>query len=274
MKHNGRPSSNEGGLLLFSALYCTSSALSPEETPEFSRNFTESTIVGYQTFTPDTVAGRQFVMVATQFAPLNESGKWTFTGNAFGQDLVEGDGFYFFDKALEDRVYYYFVGFENEQPVWVKQWLDGVTGDSLEDIVSSLEVVKGETLYWLPSDGETSISVSGMTEDVSESVIITFPDSSPYNLVNPFPVDTTLNDLATFFAEGDNLYIFDEELEDRVYYYYLGSADGWLKQWLDGVTGDSLEDIIDDGTTIILKAGQGGVFNASDDDGRTWTVSL
>ena len=134
--------------------------------------------------------------------------------------------------------------------------------------------MKGETLYWLPADGESSITVSGQTEDVTGSVVINFPDSAPYNLVNPFPVDTTLDDLATFFIEGDNLYIFDEELEDRVYYYYLGAGNGWLKQWTDGVTGDALEDDTIPGSTLILKAGQGGVFNASDDDGRTWTVSL
>ena len=232
-------------------------------------------IVGYQTFTPDTAAGRQFVMVATQFAPINSTGKWTFAGDVFGQDLEEGDGIYFFDKELEDRVYYYFLGFEAGQPKWLKQWTDGVTGDALEDeTISSLEVVKGETLYWLPADGESSITVSGQTEDVTGSVVINFPDSAPYNLVNPFPVDTTLDDLATFFIEGDNLYIFDEELEDRVYYYYLGAGNGWLKQWTDGVTGDALEDDTIPGSTLILKAGQGGVFNASDDDGRTWTVSL
>ena len=230
-------------------------------------------VVGYQTFTPDTAAGRQFVMVATQFAPINSTGKWTFTGDVFGQDLEEGDGIYFFDKDLEDRVYYFFLGFDKGVPQWSKQWLDGLTGEDREDTVSSIEVSKGETLYWLPSDGEASVTVSGQTDDVTGSVVINFPDSAPYNLVNPFPIDTTLNDLAAFFIEGDNLYIFDEELEDRVYYFYLGPADGWSKQWLDGLTGEDREDT-PAGSTVVLKAGQGGVFNASDDDGRTWTVSL
>mgnify|MGYP003319553146 CR=1 FL=1 len=212
-------------------------------------------------------------MVATQFAPLNTTGKWFFSNKVFDTELVEGDAVYMFDKALEDRVYYYFLGFEDNQATWLKQWTDSVTGEGLEDdSLTGIEVEKGETIYWMPSDGESGTSVAGEVTDIGGKVTLNFPDSAPYNLVNPYPVDTTLADLEAFFIEGDNLYIFDEELEDRVYYYYLGEGT-WLKQWTDSITGDGLEAELSN-DFVILKAGQGGVFNASDDDGRTWEVTM
>ena len=233
-----------------------------------------SQIVGFQKFNLDTESGRQFTMVATQFAPLNETGKWYFSNKAFDKNLEEGDCVYFFDKNLEDRVYYYFLGFDGETAQWLKMWTDGLTGEPLEDdTLTGIEVTKSETLYWQPSDGKSSIDCAGGVENPDESVKVNFPDSAPYNLVNPYPVDTTLAELESFFIEGDNLYIFDEELEDRVYYYYLGDH-VWLKMWTDGLTGEPLEDDTIPNTFVILKAGQGGVFNASDDDGREWIVSL
>ena len=234
---------------------------------------TSANVVGYQNFALDTEAGRQFKMVATQFAPMNDTGKWTFDTKIFDQEMTPGDCVYFFDKALEDRVYYYYLGVEGDIPMWVKMWTDGVTGEPLEDwTITSVEVSKSETLYWQPADGETSAIVNGQVEDLN-GVTVTFPDSAPYNLVNPYPIDTTLAELENFFQPGDNLYIFDEALEDRVYFYYLGD-NMWVKMWTDGVTGEPMEDWELTNDYIVLKVGQGGVFNACDDAGREWIVSL
>ena len=204
---------------------------------------------------------------------MNEAGKWTIGAKIFDTDAQPGDQIDFYDKDLCDIVSYQFLGYEDEQYLgWFKMWLDSF-GDSHDEPVDTFEVIKGETLYFTPSDGESGMTVSGEVEDVNGSVTLSFPEAVMYNFVNPYPIATTFADVETFVVPGDQFDVYDEALADIVSYQYIGE-DGlpWMKMWLDSF-GDSHDDY-PQSSDVLFPAGRGGFFTPCDSEGREWTVSL
>ena len=236
----------------------------------------DSNTVGFQNFELDLEAGQYCLPVAPQFTALNLAQKWTFADKIFENDAVEGDQISNFDPELWDMVSWVHNGFteKGECNGWIYSYNDAWTGDPIEEPVASFDVDRNDILFFQPADGESGATIAGEVADIENGVEITFPDSACYNLVNPFPVDTTLGDLESFCKEGDTLQVFDADAWDIVSYVYNGAGNGWVYSYNDPWTGESIDDVITDSSRVVLKAGQGGYFNAADDDGRTWKVTI
>jgi len=141
-----------------SALYCTSSALSPEETPEFPRNFTKSTIVGYNT---KTVAPGSTTGFAVQFE--NVAGgdikikNLVTSSNPKGGSSIGGaaDQIWTFDGHAWTKYFYYDArGIKK----WLKTPVEGKAADAAETEDS---IADGQAFFFIrSSSGAASDKIS------------------------------------------------------------------------------------------------------------------
>lgn len=235
----------------------------------------DSNVVGFQNFELDLEAGQYCLPVAPQFTALNLARKWTFVDKIFENDAAAGDTIMNFNADMWDIEGWQFSGFEDDKCLgWIYSYNDAWTGEPIDEPVVSFDVQRNDVLFFQPGDGMSGATIAGEVADIENGVEIVIPDSSCYNLVNPFPVETTLGDLETFCVAGDMIQIFDADAWDIVGYQYNGEGNGWVYSHNDPWTGESIDDPVSDPTTVVLKAGQGGYFYAADDEGRTWKVSI
>ena len=251
MKHNGRPSSNEGGLLLFSALLCPIPALSPEETPEFPRNFTESTIVGYQTATVTSPNKKTF---ALQYESIQNPGQAVNIANLFpGTTFKAGAGWAACDQiwawdatANNWAKYAYYENKRLSAPAgWYKY--NFLTDKSFVPVTSEDVVLPGQTfLYIRNQTGSIELLMSGLVKDMTDatqSVSITSPNK--VFMSYPWPIELKISEISTKathsnlktgagWAACDQIWAWDTTANNWAKYAYyenkrLSAPAGWYK---------------------------------------------
>ena len=217
--------------------------------------------------------------IGAAFSPINATGTWTATAKIYDTDAVEGDVVMFLNPEVFDLDYYQFGGYDgsgNPQG-WMYNTSDPNTGDPIQQAVSSFTLGKGQVTYCQPADGISGFLTAGEVQS-GTSATVAFNDDGFFEFVNPFPKATTLGDLETFCQEGDILMVLNFEIFDLDFYQFGGKvggvSQGWMYNTSDPNTGDPIQELVTDSTTVVLPAGQGGYFQPGDGGNRSWTVSL
>ena len=231
----------------------------------FADGIQSANTVGYLTYQ----SGMGIENIGAAVAPINASGEWTCSSNVYDSAAADGDVVMFLNPEIFDLDYYQYDGTEQK---WIYNTSDPITGDPIQQVVASFTVGKGTVTYCQPGDGISGFTTAGEVESGS-SATVTFEDVGFYEFVNPFPKDTTLADL-TFAQDGDILMVLNFEIFDLDYYQYDGVSSNWIYNSSDAITGDPIQDVISDKSTVVLPAGQGGYLQPGDGGNRSWTVSL
>ena len=231
--------------------------------------------VGYQTYE----SGMGIENIGAAFSPINASGTWNATSNIYDTAAVAGDVVMFLNPEVFDLDYYQFNGYDgsgNSQG-WTYNTTDPNTGDPIDTAVSSFTLGKGQVTYCQPADGISGFLTAGEVQS-GTSATVAFNDDGFFEFVNPFPKATTLGDLETFCQAGDILMVLNFEIFDLDYYQFNGKSgdvsQGWTYNTSDPNTGDPVDELVTDPTTVVLPAGQGGYFQPGDGGNRSWTVTL
>ena len=170
-----------------------------------------------------------------------------------------------------------FKGFDGEgySKGWAYNYTDTVTWEPAESVVGSFDLEKGDTVYFQPNDGVSGLTVSGEVADTTKSATWTLaPGEWIGDIMNPFPVATTLADLETFARSSDVIYIFNYTFWNLDSYMYKGSGLGWACNTFSDQTWEAIDYVITDSNTVVMPAGVGGCYQPNDMDGRTWTVTV
>lgn len=231
---------------------------------------TSANIVGYQTYANEIGVNN----ITAAFTPMNLAKKWTVDVKVFDTEAVGGDTMMLLNMDIFDLDSFVFFGYDGEgkSAGWAYNTSDLVTGDPIQETVASFEVAPGDVTYTQPGDGIPGFTVAGQVADVKGAQVV-IPDSMPVDFSNPYPKATTLGDIEAFAKAGDTLMVLNFEIFDLDAYVYLGNGK-WVYNTTDMMTGDPISETIEDSTKVVLLAGQGGYFQAADDDGRTWNVAL
>ncbi len=200
--------------------------------------------------------------VAAPFTNLGTvDGNYVCTDTIFDTIPSTGDKVYVFDSEEWNLAMYQYNGTGNG---WTHYAADGT-----QSTVASFTVISGAHVMYEPNDEETIATVSGEVA-ASGAQVVEFEvtdDDWFFELVNPFPVATTLGDLETFCGTGDKIYIFDQDEWNLAMYQYNGTGSGWTFYAANGV-----QSILTDSTIVVLKAGEGAYFEPQ--DSREWTVTV
>ncbi len=141
--------------------------------------------------------------------------------------------------------------------------------DGTRSAVASFTIASGAHVMYEPNDEETIAIVSGEVA-ASGAQVVEFEvtdDDWLFELVNPFPIATTLGNLETFCGNRDKIYLFDQDEWNLAMYQYNGTGNGWTFYAADGT-----RSTLTDGSIVVLKAGEGAYFEPQ--DSREWTVTL
>ena len=95
---------------------------------------------------------------------------------------------------------------------------------------------------------------------------------APINASGEWTCSSNVYDSAA--ADGDVVMFLNPEIFDLDYYQYDGVSSNWIYNSSDAITGDPIQDVISDKSTVVLPAGQGGYLQPGDGGNRSWTVSL
>ncbi len=235
-----------------------------------------SNTVGYKTyeFSEDDEIYAQ--NVGLSLTAMTNNGDIVVEDKLLGRTIEADDVVTIFNVDYDmNDIYQYMEGEGWYQTVFT---FDGV----VQTMLQNFTIPAGATFNFTPADPNGSITMSGevapsgtqtqtfqmVEDDVNDIWEYTFP------VVNPFPITTTLADIATFANVPDDqfrVYNADYDMYD-VYQYMEG--EGWYKTvfTFDGVVQTMIQEA-DWATTIVLDVGQGGVFTPADDTLRTWSVT-
>lgn len=230
-------------------------------------------IVGYQAFG----TGDYITTAGAAFSPINAAGKWTCDTAVFDNDVAASDVVYVFDPEVWNLNYWTFKGFDGDSKSlgWAYSYTDTDTWEPADTVVASFDLAKGDTVYFQPNDGVSGLTVSGEVTDTSKAATWTLaPGEWIGDIMNPFPVATTLADLESFAKTSDVLYVFNYTFWNLDYYTYKGAGNGWACNTTSDETWEPIDYVITDSSTVVLPAGVGGCYQPNDTDGRTWTVNL
>lgn len=235
-------------------------------------SITSSEVVGYQTYTLDSAG---ICNVGAAFTPVNATGKWTCDTKVFDTESTGGDAIYSLDPVVFDFNTYTFNGYDGETSLgWTVVVMDQDTFEpKMLPGVASFELEKSQVVYFQAADMVTAPVVSGRVDDIANAqTVLIEKTTAPCEIANPYPKATTLADLATFCVGGDTVYVLDTYWFD--FKTFICAGDGsWLVSVFDGEGNISYETVTDL-STVVLPAGEGGYFQAADENGRTWTVTL
>ena len=217
--------------------------------------------------------------VGAAVSPINASGTWNATSNIYDTAAVSGDVVMLLNPNIFDLDSYQFLGYTEggASAGWVYTTSDPDTGDPIDEMVTSFVLGKGQVTYCQPADGISGFLTAGEVQS-GTSATVAFEDDGFFEFVNPFPKATTLGDLETFCQESDVLMVLNFNIFDLDSYQFLGKLNGVSQGWIyttsDPDTGDPIDQLITDPTTVVLPAGQGGYFQPGDGGNRSWTVTL
>ena len=172
-----------------------------------------------------------------------------------------------------------FKGFDGEggSKGWAYDYTDTDTWEPASTTVASFELAKGDTVYFQPSDAVSGLTVSGEVSDPSSATWTLAANEWIGDIMNPYPIDTTLADLESFAKASDAINVFSTAFWNLITYTYKGAGNGWACDTFSDETWEATSYSIsaaDAANTVVLPAGIGGCFQPSDMDGRTWTVTL
>ncbi|MBR4170998.1 MAG: hypothetical protein IKR48_05045 [Kiritimatiellae bacterium] len=230
--------------------------------------------VGYQTYSFAT-ADDYMHNIGVTFKNLGSAdGSYTITTNLFDTALQDGDALLIFNPAAYNYDYYTFYTDVdgNGTKAFGVMFGDLVSDDA---IVYSITINKGDNVLFMPAGGNDAV-VSGEVQASGTATVTFTPDDVNLGIIpiaNPFPIETKMSDL-TFLQDGDALLIFNPAAYNYDFYTYYSDIDGngtsgFGIMWGDLVSEDS---VVTDPNTVILAAGQGGLYMPGGD--RTWTVTL
>ena len=235
-------------------------------------SITSSDVVGYQKYSLNEAG---LCNVGAAFTPVNETGKWTCDTKVFDTAATGGDTIYSLDPVVFDFNTFMFNGYDGETSLgWYVVVMDQETFEPVDlPTAQSFELEKSQVVYFQASDMVTAPVVSGRVDDIANAQTVVIEKTmTPCEIANPYPKDTTLADLATFCVPGDTIYVLDTYWFDFKTYFYNGNG-SWLVYDFNG-DGELVDTVVTNGSTVVLPAGQGGYFQAADENGRTWTVTL
>ena len=229
-------------------------------------------MVGYQSFG----TGDWVTQAGAAFSPINTTGKWVNDTSIFGNTAVEGDTVNKFSAEVWNLLSWVFLGFQGETSKgWAYSYVDTETWEPAEMVVASFETKQGDTVTYQPSDGVSGLTMAGQVTDTSKSATWTLEAGEWIgDIMNPYPINTTLADIETFAIEGDTLLVFNPTFWDLDSYVYLGKGNGWAVTTYSSETWEQIQYVETDTTKVVMSAGIGGCFQPTDTDGRTWTVTL
>lgn len=227
-------------------------------------------VVGYQQFAGDWISS-----VGAAFKPVAAEG-WTNETTVFGNDVATDDVVYMFNPEVWDLDYYQFAGFDGEGASlgWGYYTTDAETGEQVASVIKSFDTAKGDQIYFQPTDGISGLTIAGEVADTKGATVTIAEGEWIATLMNPYPVNTTLADLETFFKTDDVLYVFNPMVWDLDYYQFGGEGNGWGYYSTNPEDGEPTAELITDTSLVVLPAGVGGYIQPSDTDGRVWNVGL
>lgn len=256
--------------LMFVAVAALCGSLLADSTVISSAN-----LVGYQQHSLNLADENDYAFdLGVNFKNMaGEDGAYVITDNFFGTDLNVGDQIFIFDNLMYGYSVYEFTELEGGVTGFTVLLADG----TLDDPVTSITLNKGDCAVMLPTDLTIKPTVAGEVEKSGTAVIDMSCEESDEGyakpIVNPFPIDTTLGDLAKWLVLGDQIFVWNSEMYGYTMLEFTeleGGINGFTVLMADG----TLADPISDPETVILKAGFGGIYLPSDFNGRTWEVTL
>ena len=239
-----------------------------------------SNTVGYKTyeFCEDDVNDVYIYAqnVGLSLTAMTNNGAILVEDKLLGRTIEDGDQVTIFNVDYDMNDIYQFMEGEGWQKTVFT--FDGITHDMMQNFT----IPAGATFNFTPADPSGSITMSGevapkgtqtqtfqmVEDDVNDIWEYTFP------VVNPYPIATTLADIATFASvDGDQFRVYNAEYDMYDIYQFM-EGEGWQKTvfTFDGITHDMILEA-DWATTTVLDVGQGGVFTPADDTLRTWSVT-
>lgn len=195
----------------------------------------------------------------------------------FDNDISAGDTVNIFSAEVWNLNSWVFNGYTDggDSLGWAYNYTDTDTWEPANTVVASFELAKGDTVYFQPNDGVSGLNVAGAVQDTTKSATWKLEAGEWIgDIMNPFPVDTTLADLETFAQAGDVLNVFTTTFWNLDSYVYNGAGAGWACNTFSDETWDAISYVITDSSTVVLPAGVGGCYQPNDMDGRTWTITL
>ena len=218
--------------------------------------------VGYLSQELDLDNDEYLFNLAVPFKNLGTAnGNYVCTDNIFDITPSRRDKVYVFDGEEWNIAAYQYNGQGNG-------W-NYAAADGTQSTVASFTIASGAHVMYEPTDEETIAIVSGEVAP-SGTQVVEFEvtdDDWFFELVNPFPVATTLGDFETFCGNRDKIYLFDQDEWNIAAYQYNGAGRGWNYAAADGT-----QTTLTDSTIVVLKAGEGAYFEPQ--DSREWTVTL
>ena len=211
------------------------------------------------------------------FSPANGTGKWVCETTVLDNDAAVDDLVYVFSSEVWNLNGWQFKGFKGsgESNGWAYNYTDTTTWEPADMVVASFELEKGDVVYFQPSDSVSGLTVAGTVADTTKPATWTLAADEFYgDIMNPFPVPTTLADLETFAKVDDVIYVFNPKFWNLDAYQYKGLGRGWAYNTFSDETWEAIDSVVTDTSTVVLPAGIGGCYQPADQDGRTWTVSL
>ena len=194
-----------------------------------------------------------------------QDGKFNLGDNFFSGTATEGDQIITLDANAWNLNQYdkYGVG-----AGWYLTPADGSDGE----FVTSITIAKGDFFYYIPVVA-TEVNVAGNVADTKTPQSVTFDLNNEqgewmFQLVNPYPVDTTWGELNTFTKEGDQIITLDGDAWNLNQYDRYADGYGWYLTPADGGAGE----FILDETAVAIPAG-GAVYYIPVET-TTWTVTL
>ena len=214
-------------------------------------------IVGYNTMAP----GDSIIPVGVSLKNMAGTNQdYVVSGpQLFGHTCVDGDAVLVLN-ANDGAFDTYYISGGN----WY--FISNQGGDDVP--VAAFIIPYGGTVYLVVA--APTVTIAGEVAALGTQQVVFDPSTNPLSLwplVNPYPIDTKLSDLASFALDGDAVLILNA-LDGAFDTYYISGGNWYF------ISNQGGDDVPVAGTTVILPAGVGGYFVANGGSTRTWTVTL
>ena len=221
--------------------------------------------------------------IGVAFKAINQTGKWTNVDTVFGQPVATADSIMVLNLEKFDYDTYQYQG---KGKGWIystpdqEAQIENPEADPIEIPVESFETGISDGLMYMPADGISTLTVAGETEDVKQTQTVEFSGNWIYEFVNPFPIDTKLVELETFFKTADSLMVLNVDKFDFDTYLYLGDSK-WeystpdQEAQIENPEADPIVIPVEDNSIVVMPANTSALFMPSDSSvDYTWEVTL
>lgn len=147
---------------------------------------------------------------------------------------------------------------------WDAAYADGTPG-----VVTSFMILSGSNFSFVPADGLTSLTCVGEVASAgTKNIVFDGTVTDNWQIANPFPIETTFGDLASFFDVNDQILRMNLLWGDLDVFTYKG-AGSWDAAYADGTPGT-----VTDPLEVVLPVGKGAFYISGASQVNTWTVTL